>query len=110
MPTLGAEEIQKFELPTYEGTKDPAWVKLNIGITSETALEGMDEDTDPQDITRLMVTRAITDWNFTDATDEHKKMAITLENVRLLRAADYSFLIYKLGLSKIALAPKKKSS
>ena len=100
MPKLGNSETQRLYLPTTEheaNEVDRAYVdvKTTLVLADLAAVTAAEDDVAR---TIVLLTRLITDWNFTeDGTPETGKLPIIAENVERLSSTDFIFLSQWIG-------------
>ena len=101
MPELkDFRQTKKITLPSYKDSELEIYDSLLAGDTFE-----ISKITDEWESNLLMLTRIIKDWNFTDNKDN--KMAITIENLKILKMEDLVSLIQELtNFSKKKVEPE----
>lgn len=101
MPELkDFRQTKKITLPNYKDSELEIYDSLLAGDTFE-----ISKITDEWESNLLMLTRIIKDWNFTD--NKNNKMAITIENLKLLKMEDLVSLIQELtNFSKKKVEPE----
>jgi hypothetical protein len=101
MPKLGVSSIKRIVLPSTIGSKDEAWVDLNIDVPIGFMMDHAKNDLTDSSAAGLSIkvmVEAIVDWNFFD--DKGNKEPINEAAIKRLAAIDFSALADALRLPK----------
>jgi len=102
MPVAGRTFTKKLELPGYP-EDDKAYVTITTNPKAE-VWEGVDS-TNPTTSQFLVISRIITDWNFTDEAGQ--PLPITPETVKsTLAMLDINLIMETLGIGGLSSAKK----
>jgi hypothetical protein len=107
MPKLGVQKTKKIELPSFKGTKDPAWAEVITEIPIGW-IQDIQDKTSDSDKTIALLVHVIKDWNFTDA--DGKKSVINEDNVKQLNITDLTAITGALGIDQQGLKGAQKKS